>query len=117
MTIRVNLMLLAAVGMALLTFAACGTHAETACGETTVRDRLTKLEDAFRQPKVQAKLSSAQKDWQDDQDFDDEENAKYLGAVAAYLDMKRNFDAGGIDDACEILTRTEALVRSVLGNP
>jgi hypothetical protein len=102
--------------MALLTFATSDAQAETACNEDAVRAQLAKLEDAFGQPKVRAKLSTAQKDWQEDQDFDDKENPKYLGAMAAYLDMKRNLDAGAVDGACEILTRTEALVQGVLSD-
>jgi hypothetical protein len=117
MTIQGNLALPAAIGVALLTLVTNNVRAETACTESTVRARLAELEDALRQPKVQAKLSAAQKDWQEDQDFDDEENAKYLAVAAAYLSMKRNFDAGAIDGgACDILTRTDALVQSVLSD-
>ena len=109
---------LAAFGVALLTFATNDVRAEAPCNERTVRARLAELEDVLRQPDVQAKLSAAQKDWQEDQDFDDEENAKYLGVAAAYLSMKRNFDAGAIDGgACDILTRSDALVQSVLSDP
>jgi hypothetical protein len=117
MSIQATMALLAAFGVALLTFARDDAHAETLCDENTVRARLAQLEDALRQPEVQAKLSAAQKDWQEDQDFDNETNAKYLGVAAAYLSMKRNFDAGAIDGgACDILTRTDALVQSVLSD-
>jgi hypothetical protein len=103
-----------AIGTALPALTA-GAQAEAACNETMVRDRLAAMEEAFRQPDMQSKLSAAQKDWLDDNDFDDEENAKQLGTVAAYHDMKRNYDAGAVDDACESLMRTDAMVRAVLG--
>jgi hypothetical protein len=115
MTIRINVILPTAVGMAFLVLVA-SAQAETTCNEKVARDRLAAMEEAFRQPDMQAKLSAAQKDWQDDSDFDDEENANHLGAVAAYHDMKRNYDAGAVDGACESLTRTDAMVRAVLGN-
>ena len=116
MTIRAKLALLAAIVVALPIFAANDVRADTACNESTVRARLAQLEDVLRQPKVQAKMSAAQKDWQEDQDFDDEGNAKYLALAAAYLSMKRNFDAGAIEGgACDILTRTDPLVQNVLG--
>jgi hypothetical protein len=115
MTIRAKVALLAVIGVALLTFEVNDVRAELACNESTMRARLAELEDALRQPKVRTRVSAAQKDWEEDQDFDDEGNAKYLGLVAAYLSMKRNFDAGAIDDgACDILTRTDPLVQSVL---
>lgn len=115
MTIRAKLAPLAVIGAAFLVFAGNDVRADMPCDETTVRARLAELEDALRQPKVQAKMSAAQKDWQEDQDFDDEGNAKYLGFAAAYISMKRNFDAGAIEGgACDILTRTDPLVQSVL---
>jgi hypothetical protein len=115
MTIRAKLALLAAIGMALPIFAAHDVRADTACNESTVRARLAEMEDVLRQPNVRANMSAAQKDWEEDQDFDDEGNAKYLSFAAAYLSMKRNFDAGAIDGgACDILTRTDPLVQSVL---
>ena len=117
MIIRASLALLATIGIAFLTFATNDVRGETACSESSVRARLAELEDAFRQPKVQTKLSAAQKDWQEDQDFDEEENAKYLGVMGAYLSMKRNFDAGAIEGgACDILMRTDALVKSFLSD-
>jgi hypothetical protein len=85
MSIRTTHNLRSAIVLALLTFATHDVRAETACDENTVRARLAKLEEAFHQSKVQAKLSAANMDWQDDQDFDSEENANYLGTVAAYL--------------------------------
>jgi hypothetical protein len=116
MNIRTSLVLPAVICMAFPAFALFRAHAEPACDENTVRDRLAELEDAFRQSDVQAKLAAAKKDWLDDEDFDSDENAKYLGTVAAYHDMKRNVDAGAIDGACESLIRTDALVRTVLGD-
>jgi hypothetical protein len=107
---------LASIGLASLALAPYDTRSETACNADTVRDRLAKLEAAFSQPKMQAKLSAAQKDWQEDNDFDDPESAKYLGTVGAYLSIKRNFDGGSTEGACEILIRTEALVQSVLSD-
>ena len=115
MPVALNLVLSAVIGAVFLTLVA-GAQAETACNETVVRDRLAAMEKAFRQPDMQAKLSAAQKDWLDDNDFDDEENAKKLAVVAAYHQMKRNCDGGAVDGACESLARTDAMVRAVLGN-
>ena len=115
MTVRISVILSAAIGVAFLTLVA-SAHAEIACNDQVVRDRLAAMEGAFRQPDMQAKLSAAQKDWLDDSDFDDEENAKHLGTVAAYHDMKRNYDAGAVDGACESLVRTGPMVRAALGD-
>jgi hypothetical protein len=115
MTVAINAFLSAATGTAFLTLVA-GAQAETACNEKMVRNRLAAMEEAFHQPDMQAKLSAAQKDWLDDDDFDDEMNAKYLGTVAAYHSIKRNYDAGAVDGACESLMRTDAMVRAVLGD-
>ena len=116
MTVRTNVSLAAAMFMASLAFAAAA-QADTACNEKVVRDRLAAMEAAFRQPDMQAKLSSAQKDWLDNNEFDDEASAKYLGVVAAYHSIKRNFDGGSVDGACEILTRSDPMVKTVLGDP
>jgi hypothetical protein len=113
MAVPTNVFLPAAMAFLALVASA---QAETACNEKLVRDRLAAMEEAFRQPDMQAKLSAAQKDWLDNNDFDDEASAKYLGAVAAYHSIKRNFDGGSLDGACEILTRSDPMVKAALGD-
>ena len=100
--------------LAFLASALFDVRAEATCTEKTVEDRLAALENAFRKPDMQTKLSAAKKDWVEDSDFDNNDNAKYLGTVAAYHDMKRNYNAGAVDGACESLMRTDAMVRGVL---
>lgn len=112
MTVRT---IVAAVGIAWL-MPTTGAQAETACNATVVRERLAAMEQAFRRPDMQAKLSAAQEDWLDDEDFDDEASARHLGTVAAYHDIKRNFEGGSVEAACEMLTRTDAMVKTVLGD-
>ena len=113
MSIRANLALLA-IGAMLLTSVGGDADADETCNADTVGDRLAQLEHAFRQPKVRAGMAAAKQDWDEDQDIDNEEGFKYLGAVAAYHDIKRNFDAGAVEDACKLMSGSDAMVQSVL---
>ena len=88
--------------------------ADSACDESAVRDLLGRLADALGTPKAQAAMKAARADFDDNQQFDDEENVKYLAAAALYIKAKNNVDAGAVDDACALLQNAGKLIHAVI---
>ena len=112
MKIRSHSALLAAMGTALLV-AAAPARAEVPCNEKLVRDRQAKLLEAFHTPEIRAKMDAAKKDLEEDGDFDNQEEAKYFIAAAAWHDIDRNLHAGA-EAACEVMMKHEATIKAVL---
>ncbi|HJR21889.1 MAG TPA: hypothetical protein VJ822_09740, partial [Dongiaceae bacterium] len=99
-------------GMAMLVAAAPG-RAEVPCNEKMVRDRQAKLLEAFHTPEIRTKMDAAKKDLEEDGDFDNQEDAKYFIAAAAWHDIDRNLHAG-TEAACEVMMKHEATIKAVL---
>lgn len=88
--------------------------AESACDESAVREVLERLSDALGRPKAQAAMKAAREDYAADQQFDDQENVKYLAAAAIYVKASDDLNAGAVDDACAILQNAGKLVHAVI---
>jgi hypothetical protein len=112
MKVRSRSTLLAAMGTALLV-AAAPARAEVPCSEKMVRDRQAKLLEALHTPEIRAKMDAAKKDLDEDGDFDNEQDAKYLIAAAAWHAIDRNLHAGP-EAACEAMMKHEATIKAVL---
>ena len=103
--------LLAVTGTALLVAAVPGRA--DPCNEKLVRDQQAKLLEAFHTPEIRAKMDAAKKDLEEDGDFDNQKDAKYLIAAAAWHDIDRNLHAGA-EAACEVMMKHEATIKAVL---
>ena len=112
MKFRSRSAVLAAIGTAVLV-AAAPARAEVPCDEEMVRDRQAKLLEAFHTPEIRAKMDAAKKDLAEDGDFDNQEDAKYFIAAAAWHDIDRNLHAGA-EAACEVMMKHEATIKAVL---
>lgn len=112
MKVRSRFALLAAMSTALLA-AAASARAEVPCNEAMVRDRQAKLLEAFHTPEIRAKMDAAKKDLEEDGDFDNQEDAKFFIAAAAWHDIDRNLHAGP-EAACEVMRKHESTIKAVL---
>lgn len=88
--------------------------ADSACDEPAVRDALEHLADALGTPKAQAAMKAARADFAANQQFDNEDDAKYLAAAAIYVKGTDDLAAGDVDDACAMLQNAAKLIRAVI---
>lgn len=104
--------LLVAIGTVLLA-AAAPARADVPCNEKMVRDRQAMLLKALHAPEIRAKMDAAKKDLDEDGDFDNEIDAKYLIVAAAWHAIDRNLHAGA-EAACELMMKHEPTIKAVL---
>jgi hypothetical protein len=109
-----RLLAVLAVALGAMILIAGNADSETACAETTVRDRLAAMLDEFHKPEVRAKMDAAKKDLEEDGDFDDEEQGKYFILAALWHDIDINLHASA-KAACEVMMKHDAMIKSVLG--
>jgi len=89
------------IGMAVALLASGSPMASAdSCNATSLEKAMQRALVNFSKPSVRAKLEKAKAEWAEDQDFDDEDAARYLAAVALYHDISRNLGGDAIDDAC-----------------
>jgi hypothetical protein len=102
------------IGAALLFLSPVTVRADSACDAPAVHDALEHLADALGTPKAQAAMKAARADYEADQQFDNEDDAKYLAAAAIYVKGTNDLAAGDVDDACAILQNAGKLIRAVI---
>jgi hypothetical protein len=88
--------------------------AADSCDEASARARLQALSDALQRPESLKALDAAKADFAADQHFDNEHDAKYLAAAAAYFKAERLLDAGAIGDACLFLGQADTLIDAII---
>ena len=61
-----------------------------------------------------AAMDAAKEDFAADQDFDNEDNAKFLAAAAVYFKAERQLDAGAVEETCQFLDQANGLIKEIL---
>jgi hypothetical protein len=103
-----------AIGAVFSVLLPTGAAADSACDALAVHDLLDRMAEALGTPKAQAAMKAARDDYADNQQFDDENNVKYLAVAAVYVKAKDDLDAGDVDDACAILQNAGKLIHAVI---
>lgn len=103
----------AAFSLALVSLAGAAL-ADQPCDATSARARLDVLKAELQKPDSMAAMDAAKADFAADQDFDNEDNAKFLAAAAVYFKAERELDAGAVEDTCAFLDQANGLINEIL---
>ena len=68
----------------------------------------------WRRPIAMAAMDRAKMDYAQDQKFDNEHDAKYLAAAAAYFKAERELEGGAVDEACTFLKQADGLINQII---